>query len=291
VSGFVTLQVQKRLHRTHQVEKHKTSDCNNDDDSEGRGLTCGLLISSWTYGVLQNPQAQVFLKKGLATSLLSGLQQNAEAAVETSVTFSPCNGPNVDALTTMESIDKTLDRIQQDWYYLDEWLEHMEPNTLSLKMVYIPTAMYAVRAHSDNTPGQQRQRARADGKKRRTQVIQMIRQLFFKKINVLAVTLDLDDGSVKQPEGSEKQNLFPKDGKEALREWAPHLIYVEGGNTFWLHHCMIKGDWEEDLLSAIRGAVYCGKSAGAILAGWTVETATWKVRKPLDTTVVQFSWH
>jgi hypothetical protein len=181
----------------------------------------------------------------------------------------------------MESIDKTIDRIQQDPDYIDEWLEQVEPNTLNLKLVYIPTALYAFRADSDNTPGKQRQRARADGKKRRTQVTQMISQLFVEKMNVLAVTLDLDDGSVRQPEGSEERGHFPNDGKEALRDWAPHLIYVEGGNTFWLHHCVIKGDWEKILLSAIRDdAVYCGKSAGAILAGRTVETATWKVGQP-----------
>ena len=65
----------------------------------------------------------------------------------------------------------------------------------------------------------------------------------------------------------------------ALCEWFPNLIYVEGGNTFWLHHCMTKGDWTDDLVTAIttRNAVYCGKSAGAILVGHSVETATWKV--------------
>jgi len=42
---------------------------------------------------------------------------------------------------------------------------------------------------------------------------------------------------------------------------------------------MTKGDWQDDLVSAITtgNSVYCGKSAGAILAGRTVETATWKV--------------
>jgi len=24
-----------------------------------------------------------------------------------------------------------------------------------------------------------------------------------------------------------------------LDEWSPHLIYVEGGNTFWLYYCLI----------------------------------------------------
>mmetsp|Transcript_53223 Transcript_53223/g.57767 ORF Transcript_53223/g.57767 Transcript_53223/m.57767 type:complete len:140 (-) Transcript_53223:584-1003(-) len=93
-----------------------------------------------------------------------------------------------------------------------------------------------------------------------------------------------------------------KSGKEAIREWEPHLIYVQGGNTFWLHHCMEKGDWTQDLIDACCcnsndatntdqdssplppsllspfSAVYCGVSAGAILAGQHLQTASWKVR-------------
>jgi peptidase E len=44
---------------------------------------------------------------------------------------------------------------------------------------------------------------------------------------------------------------------------------------------MDKGMWTSRIISACTGpnaAVYCGKSAGAIVAGSTVETATWKVR-------------
>lgn len=63
---------------------------------------------------------------------------------------------------------------------------------------------------------------------------------------------------------------------EALQEWSPHLIYVEGGNTFWLHYCMSKGGWDSLLMQACQHAVYVGKSAGAILAGYSVETACWK---------------
>lgn len=273
VLGFVPLQTRQRIHLTNQLKKHESS--SNVDDC--RWLKCGLLISSWTDGVVQSPEAQAFLKKSLATLLLSELQHDAEAAVQSSVTFSPCNGPNMDAFTNMESVDKILTRIQRDPDHIDKWIEQMDEDTLNLRFLYIPTAMYALKSDSINSPGKQRQRARADGKKRRTLVIQTIHQLFLQKINILAVTLDLDDGSIKQPEGSKNANFFPKDGKEALREWAPHFVYVEGGNTFWLHHCMVKGGWEEDLLSAISGAVYCGKSAGAILAGRTVETATWKV--------------
>merc|ERR1712071_531115 len=81
------------------------------------------------------------------------------------------------------------------------------------------------------------------------------------------------------PFGSEDTSLFPTNGKEAINEWAPHLIYVEGGNTFWLQHCIEKGNWGPLLLDACTGedaAVYCGKSAGAIIAGKMMETATWK---------------
>jgi hypothetical protein len=44
---------------------------------------------------------------------------------------------------------------------------------------------------------------------------------------------------------------------------------------------MDKGMWTPKIISACTGpnaAVYCGKSAGAIVAGTTVGTATWKVR-------------
>lgn len=84
---------------------------------------------------------------------------------------------------------------------------------------------------------------------------------------------------------------IPQAGKEAIRAWKPHLVYVQGGNTFWLHHCMEKGDWEKDLIYACGynsesnsnsddssfSAVYCGVSAGSILAGESMQTACWKV--------------
>ena len=64
-------------------------------------------------------------------------------------------------------------------------------------------------------------------------------------LEILTITLDLDDGSVKQP-ASSKDSIddfsFPTTGKEAVRDWEPHLVYVDGGNTFWLYHCMEKGN-------------------------------------------------
>lgn len=175
---------------------------------------------------------------------------------------------------------------------------------VTVRLLYIPTAMYALRAGSSSTPGKQRQRARYDAKQRRKQLEDFLYDMLGEhtaqdpsssstsshsdddddddsavSVNVLAVTLDLDDGSIKQPVGSEDSNDFPKDGGEALTDWSPHMIYIEGGNTFWLHHCMTKGEWADKIVAACSGpsgAVYCGKSAGAIIAGKHVETATWK---------------
>ena len=171
-------------------------------------LNCGLLISSWSDGVLPNPEALEFLKKGLACSLLSELQRNAENSVESSVIFSPCCGPDTEALTNMELVDKTLESVQQDPTAINEWLDRLD-TPIDIKVLYIPTALYALRADSTNSPGKQRQRARADGKKRRTHVVETIQKLFRDKVNVLAVTLDLDDGSIKQPQGSDDENDFP----------------------------------------------------------------------------------
>ncbi|KAL3915193.1 MAG: hypothetical protein SGARI_008237, partial [Bacillariaceae sp.] len=162
---------------------------------------------------------------------------------------------------------------------------------LELRVVYIPTALYALRKDSNRTPGKQRQRARADGKKRRNAIVGMLAGLLGEHVGVAAVTLDFDDGSVKQPESTVVDDAaFPQSGMEAIQDWKPHLIYVQGGNTFWLHHCMKQGGWEEPLVEACcvdrsnderksHRAVYIGVSAGAILAGKSMQTACWKVRK------------
>jgi len=182
---------------------------------------------------------------------------------------------------------------------------------LNVRILYIPTASYALNPQSSNTPGKQRQRARADGKKRRTQLLNLLEDLLSSKddenennsgtdglspdengsdprrrrrrINLLSTTLDLDDGSLKQPVGSANAALFPTTDSEALTTWRPHLVYVEGGNTFWLQHCIEKGGYTSLIKDAVCdtteggvGAVYVGKSAGAIVAGRWMATATWK---------------
>ncbi len=184
----------------------------------------------------------------------------------------------------------------------------------TIRILFIPTAMYALRKDSKNSPGKQRQRNRADGKKRRNLLVQFIESLFTTAdngdeedmtrlmegnknweytnsiLNTCAITLDLDDGSIKQPIAKSSIDdemgdiIFPKDGHEALTQWKPHLIFVSGGNTFWLKHCIDKGNWSQLIKDACSNAsndcpsMYVGVSAGAIVAGKYVDIASWKVR-------------
>lgn len=169
--------------------------------------------------------------------------------LKTSVEFSPCNGPDIDALTNLETVDDLLARGRDMAESVDfcdnlketsnssemehwsrETINHLLSNSQSIdvRILYIPTAMYALNPQSGNTPGKQRQRARADGKKRRAQLLQLVEELMFptdgtedddfygsdgsRKWNLLAVTLDLDDGSLKQPVGGygDESLLFPE---------------------------------------------------------------------------------
>lgn len=297
-------------------------------------LAYGILISSFTDGMTSHA-TQEFFKYSLASLLTMDTIIQTEEDIETSAKFSPCQGPDIDLLDQMElgdemiqsqrseereheeesseeslqSQDSNRDRVEKTRKMV-QYLQNSISNNgrggkKEIKVLYIPTAMYALRSDSNNSPGKQRQRARADGRKRRNQLVQYISDIFENSeedehhrgesdgllklnVNILATTLDVDDGSIKQSVGSDDASQFPKDGKEALTHWNPHVIYVEGGNTFWLHHCMTKpGKGGEDWMQLVhdacctgsssnRPALYIGKSAGAILAGKYVETATWK---------------
>ena len=265
--------------------------------SEDEGLpwaTHALLFSSFTDGVLENEDAAKFLQKALVDTLLSERIAANEESVTASAEFSPCNGPDVNLLNDLETLDDVIRRGRSLFggeaaddelrKWLDEAIDLLQPTSsdhhLTLRVLYIPTAMYALNPQSTNTPGKQRQRARADGKKRRTQLIDYLRTLFpGNDMEILATTLDLDDGSLKQPVGSDDSSVFPENDRAALTTWSPHVVYVEGGNTFWLQHCINKGDYHpliQDLCTGSSGSVYFGKSAGAIVAGSRVATATWK---------------
>jgi len=251
----------------------------NAENHERRWLNHGLLFSSFSDGLSQNTRAKTFLGEGLAKGLLLDRCADAENKLENAVLASPCNGPDVSLMEALNDIDTVLEKVK---HHPDPMslLPSSSSAPLELRFVYIPTALYALRPDSNNTPGKQRQRARADGKQRRNRIINFLKaEVIPESCAVRAVTLDLDDGSVKQPECTLNSGpSFPVNGKEALSDWKPHLVYIEGGNTFWLTHCVEKGDWGHLLTNVLTNpaTVYCGSSAGAILVGQRIETACWK---------------
>ena len=184
-------------------------------------LSCNLPL-----GVASNNDARSFLKYALLRKMLRDNIHRYEDEVKTSVEFSPCNGPDVDALNCLEMVDELIEREQlilrenrimanDDAFnkWSDDAMDYLlsvSNGSIDLRFLYIPTAMYALNPQSSNTPGKQRQRARADGKKRRDQVTNVIDELFNAKIQISAITLDLDDGSLKQAIGFSDQESIPK---------------------------------------------------------------------------------
>jgi len=198
----------------------------------------GIFISSFTDGILTSPDAQSFLKYSVACSLLREKVRAAEAHLRESVMASPCNGPNMEAFTTLEAYDQmsgnhndndnqadtnsknkyseaSANQLLQELATQQSTTTHNNKDSsfFVVRLLYIPTAMYALNPSSANTPGKQRQRARADGKKRRTVVAQQLQDLLqphLSDVKVLAITLDLEDGSLKQAVGSDHPSDFPK---------------------------------------------------------------------------------
>jgi hypothetical protein len=185
-----------------------------DSGSENKPwLNRGLLISSFSDGLQNNEEAQDFLMHGLVSALSKESQQSAEKEVADSVIQSPCCGPDLNALGRLESADARsadLYKNGNSWREaLQSLMEEEDSEELELRLLFIPTAMYALRPDSENTPGKQRQRARADGKKKRNGIAAMLSELLDQKVPVLAITADLDDDSAKQPEGSSDTSRFP----------------------------------------------------------------------------------
>lgn len=196
--------------------------------------THALLFSSWTDGVAANVDAQMLLKYSILRKMLSDKIDRHEVEVKQSVEFSPCNGPDINALNNLELVDRLIHQgksllgndgiISSDdnafSVWTDEVLQYLKSESsgsVELRFLYIPTAMYALNPNSSNTPGKQRQRARADGKKKRDQVTKMLDEMFnesgmnkSKQLNTCAITLDFDDGSLKQPVGFLDQNKIPE---------------------------------------------------------------------------------
>ncbi|GKY99838.1 hypothetical protein MPSEU_000937600 [Mayamaea pseudoterrestris] len=271
---------------------HDADDTNADKESRP-WMAQGLLLSSFSDGLRPNPTAQAFVQQGLILALLTQEQHRLEQRIKDTVKFSPCAGPDMSAVEQLEFVDDALEQLQQNkgatspldllrQYQKDYISNDNESSSLILRFVYIPTAMYALRLDSTNSPGKQRQRARADGKSRRNDIVNLLQELL-PSIDIHVVTIDWDDGSIKQPQATggihAAASAFPQTAHDAMRTWQPHLVYVQGGNTFWLHHCLHKTiGYKQDLLDfcTSKSGMYIGSSAGAILVGARMETACWK---------------
>ena len=181
-------------------------------------LNRGLIISSFSDGLENNDEAKDFLMHSLVSSLSRECQQSAEQEVAESAIQSPCCGPtDLQAMERMELADSRSDDLrnkERSWEEILESLAAEKAETdsnedLEVRVLFIPTAMYALRSDSTRTPGKQRQRARADGKKRRNGIVSMLSEQLDGKATVLSITGDLDDNSAKQPEGAHDASRFP----------------------------------------------------------------------------------
>ncbi|GMH75962.1 hypothetical protein TL16_g06924 [Triparma laevis f. inornata] len=153
-------------------------------------------------------------------------------------------------------------------------------NTLSrnvnddIKMLYIPTALYAPRADSTSTIGKQLQRAKADGRKRRGKVLTHLRECTGK--NVESVTFDLVSDTLSHPTNPKLNDVY---------EIKYDIIFIDGGNTFYLYSSLLKSPKMLELIKESFKGVYIGVSAGAIIKGLKIYTALWKGMD--DPTVVE----
>lgn len=126
------------------------------------------------------------------------------------------------------------------------------------KLVYIPTASNVLSQVSGKSMGEQRRRQRYEAKQ---------------KARLLVSELGMEQGSVLE---IEDPKLSTFDIKQCLS--MADIVYVDGGNTFFLQYHIIKsGFWEAaDPLLRNNELLYVGASAGAIVAGQSIETAFWK---------------
>lgn len=126
--------------------------------------------------------------------------------------------------------------------------------------VYIPTATYAYNKESPKKRGEQRRRSRYDARQKMALLSDS-----FSCANIEYKMLELDD---------------PKLDEEQLRSTidSAGVIYVDGGNTFWLQKYIKLSKFWEVVKPHLESnqCVYIGSSAGAIVAGRSIRTAHWK---------------
>jgi peptidase E len=127
--------------------------------------------------------------------------------------------------------------------------------------VYIPTATYAFDKNSPKPRGEQRRRARYDAR----QKMALLSESFNCPNNIEYKMLELDDPKLNQ---MQLKSAIDSAG----------VIYVDGGNTFFLQKHIIKSKFWDAVKPHLESnqCVYIGSSAGAIVAGKSIETAHWK---------------
>lgn len=125
------------------------------------------------------------------------------------------------------------------------------------RLVYIPTAQYAVDTTSSKSKGEQRRRARYDARQ---------------KLQLLSRAL-----SIHQSDLLELDNPTMDAQKLSAILNEASVLCVDGGNTFYLQKHMIQTNfWATASQTLQNGCVYVGASAGGIVAGRSIKTAYWK---------------
>lgn len=130
--------------------------------------------------------------------------------------------------------------------------------TAQRDLVYVPTATYAFNKDSPKSIGEQRRRSRYDAK----QKMKLLSEAFDAP-NCIMLELDdplLDDSKLEKS----LQNCG--------------ILYVDGGNTFWLQKHIIRSSFWSVAKKHLETnqCVYIGSSAGAIVAGRSIIPAYWK---------------
>jgi peptidase E len=135
------------------------------------------------------------------------------------------------------------------------------------KLLYVPTASYSKPLENTRSPGDYRRRCRYDAK----QKAEFVRNVLgFDSVEMLEI---------------DHADMTPTKIRDAVEEAG--CIYVAGGNTFYLQKHIIRSQFWEGIKSSLeRGCIYIGQSAGAIVAGPTIETAYWKGKLMLQVLTV-----
>jgi peptidase E len=136
------------------------------------------------------------------------------------------------------------------------------PNDEVKTLAYIGTALAAPSLDSNRCLGEQRRRARYDAKQ---------------KMKEIQDALDLHGAEPYLLELDKEGGVSPDEIRESIERCS--VLYVDGGNTFYLQKIMRDTNFFEVAAPALRrghAKAYFGASAGSIVAGASIKTALFK---------------